>query len=236
MLSLDVNKINVFYGDLQVLYNVSFRMNEKEITALIGANAAGKTTTLKTISGLVRAKSGTISYKGQRIDSLKPEKITELGIIHVPEGRLLFPYMSVLENLEMGAYTKKARERKKANLEWVFQLFPILEKRKKQQAGTLSGGEQQMLAIGRGLMASPELLMFDEPSLGLGPKIVLKIFEVIEEINKEGVTILLVEQNVGQALTVASKAYVLENGRIFLEGKSEELLRNEHVKKAYLGM
>ena len=233
---LNVDKINVFYGDLQVLYDLSFKVDEGGITALVGSNGAGKTTTLKTISGLIKPRSGAIFYKNQRIDLLKPERIAELGIVHVPEGRLLFPNMSVLENLEMGAYTKRAREKKEENLEWVFQLFPILKERKKQLAGTLSGGEQQMLAIGRALMSSPELLMLDEPSLGLAPKIVLKIFEVIEEISKKGITILLVEQNVRYALTMARKAYVLENGRIVLEGRGEELVDNEYVKKAYLGV
>jgi len=233
---LKVDKINVFYGDLQALWDVSFEVNEGEKVVIVGANGAGKTTTLKTISGLLRPRSGSIEFLGKRIDKLPPHKIVELGIAHVPEGRRLFPRMTVLENLEMGAYTKRAREKLEDTLEWVFSIFPRLKERKKQIAGTMSGGERQMLAIARGLMSKPKLLMLDEPSLGLAPKLVVKTFEVIERINEEGVTILLVEQNVRHALELADRGYVLETGRITLSGTGEDLLKNDYVKKAYLGM
>jgi len=233
---LKVNKINVFYGDLQALWDVSFEVYEGEKVVIVGANGAGKTTTLKTISGLLRPRSGTIEFMGQRIDRLPAHKIVELGIAHVPEGRRLFPKMTVLENLEMGAYTKRAREKFEDTLEWVFSIFPRLKERKNQIAGTMSGGERQMLAIARGLMSRPKLLMLDEPSLGLAPKLVLKTFEVIQRISEEGVTILLVEQNVRHALELADRGYVLETGRITLSGTGEELLNNDYVKKAYLGM
>jgi len=233
---LKVDKINVFYGDLQALWDVSFEVNEGEKVVIVGANGAGKTTTLRTISGLLRPRSGSIEFLGKRIDKLPPHEIVELGIAHVPEGRRLFPRMTVLENLEMGAYTKRAREKFDDTLEWVFSIFPRLRERKKQIAGTMSGGERQMLAIARGLMSKPKLLMLDEPSLGLAPKLVVKTFEVIERINEEGVTILLVEQNVRHALELADRGYVLETGRITLSGTGEELLKNDYVKKAYLGM
>jgi len=233
---LKVNNIDVFYGDLQALWGVSFEVHEGEKVVIVGANGAGKTTTLKTISGLLRPRSGTIEFKGQRIDKLPPHKIVELGIAHVPEGRRIFPKMTVLENLEMGAYIKRAREKFDDTLEWVFSIFPRLKERKNQIAGTMSGGERQMLAIARGLMSRPDLLMLDEPSLGLAPKLVMKTFEVIKRIGEEGVTILLVEQNVRHALELADRGYVLETGRITLSGTSEELLSNDYVKKAYLGM
>ncbi|HDJ25787.1 MAG TPA: ABC transporter ATP-binding protein [Candidatus Bathyarchaeota archaeon] len=233
---LKVNNIDVFYGDLQALWGVSFEVHEGEKVVIVGANGAGKTTTLKTISGLLRPRSGTIEFKGQRIDKLPPHKIVELGIAHVPEGRRIFPKMTVLENLEMGAYIKRAREKFDDTLEWVFSIFPRLKERKNQIAGTMSGGERQMLAIARGLMSRPDLLMLDEPSLGLAPKLVMKTFEVIKRIGEEGVTILLVEQNVKHALELADRGYVLETGRITLSGTSEELLSNDYVKKAYLGM
>ena len=233
---LKVSNIDVFYGDLQALWGVSFEVHEGEKVVIVGANGAGKTTTLKTISGLLRPRSGTIEFKGQRIDKLPPHKIVELGIAHVPEGRRIFPKMTVLENLEMGAYIKRAREKFDDTLEWVFSIFPRLKERKNQIAGTMSGGERQMLAIARGLMSRPDLLMLDEPSLGLAPKLVMKTFEVIKRIGEEGVTILLVEQNVKHALELADRGYVLETGRITLSGTSEELLSNDYVKKAYLGM
>lgn len=233
---LEVDKINVFYGDLQALWDVSFEVHEGEKVVIVGANGAGKTTTLRTISGLLRPRSGEIRFMGQRIDRLPPHKIVELGIAHVPEGRRIFPRMTVLENLEMGAYIKRAREKFDDTLEWVFSIFPRLRERKNQIAGTMSGGERQMLAIARGLMSRPKLLMLDEPSLGLAPKLVLKVFEVIQRIGEEGVTILLVEQNVRHALELADRGYVLETGRITLSGTGEELLNNEYVKKAYLGM
>lgn len=233
---LTVEKINVFYGNVQALWDVSLKVEKGEVVALIGSNGAGKTTTLKTISGLLRPRSGSINFLGERVDSFDPRRIVELGLVQVPEGRHLFPYMTVLENLKMGAYPSYARKRKSETLEWVFTLFPILKERKGQLAGTLSGGEQQMLAIARGLMARPKLLMLDEPSLGLAPMYTLKIFDLIKKINQEGVTILLVEQNVRQALEISDRGYVLETGRITLEGEGNQLVDNRHVKEAYLGM
>jgi len=233
---LQVKSINVFYGSMQALWNVSIEVKKGEIVAIIGSNGAGKTTTLMTISGILRPKPGEIYFNGTRIDSLEPFQIVDLGISHVPEGRRVFPYMTVLENLLIGAYTPRAKKRIKDSLEFVFNLFPRLKERKKQLANTLSGGEQQMLAIGRGLMASPSLLMLDEPSLGLAPNLVDAIFDVIEQIRKEGVTILLVEQNVREALEIADRAYVLETGKIVMEGKAKELLEDERIKKAYLGI
>jgi branched-chain amino acid transport system ATP-binding protein len=233
---LIVDKIDVFYGDLQALWNVSFTVEEGEITVIVGSNGAGKTTTLKTISGLLRPTSGSISFLGERIDRMPPHSIVELGISQIPEGRRLFPNMTVLENLKVGAYALKAWEKKDETMEWIFQLFPVLKERKNQLAGTLSGGEQQMLAIGRGLMSKPKLLMLDEPSLGLAPKLVLSTFNIIKQINKEGITILLVEQNVRQALELADKSYVLETGKLTLKGEGKELLKNEYIKKAYLGI
>jgi len=231
-----VDRINVLHGDLQVLWDVSFRIDEGEVVTIIGPNCAGKTTILNTISGLLRPRSGSIIYLSKRVEKLPPHKIVKLGIAHVPEGRLLFPQLSVMENLKMGAYTRGRVREKDEMLEWVFQLFPILKERKNQRASTLSGGEQQMLALGRGLMSKPKLLMLDEPSLGLAPKLVRLVFEVIEKVNKEGFTILLVEQNVHQALELADRSYVLEEGKIVLEGKGKELINNDHVKRAYLGM
>jgi len=233
---LEVNGINVFYVKVQALWDVSFKVEEGEIVAVVGANGAGKTTLLKTLSGLVRPSSGTIKFLGKRIDQLPAHKIVEDGISHIPEGRGIFSSLTVFENLKMGAYTAKAWKERDETLKLVYELFPILSERRNQTAGTLSGGEQQMLAIARGLMSKPKMIMLDEPSLGLAPKIVMKIFELIEEINKGGVTILLVEQNVQQALELAERGYVLETGKICTEGKGKELLRNELVKKAYLGL
>ncbi len=215
---LKVNGINVFYGDLQVLWNVAFEVKEKEILVLVGANGAGKTTTLKTISSLLKPASGTIEFDGIRLDKLPPNKIIEKGIVHVPEGRRLFPEMSVEENLIMGSLYGEAKSKRSDTMDYVYSLFPRLLERRKQTAGTLSGGEQQMLAVGRGLMSRPKLMMFDEPSLGLAPILVQDIFNLIKKINKEGVTILLVEQNVTQTLAMCDRAYVLENGRNVLEG------------------
>lgn len=231
---LTVDKINVFYGDLQAIRDVSFEVETGEKTVIVGSNGAGKTTTLKTVSSILHPRSGSIEFLGKRIDQLPPHKIIELGISHVPEGRGLFPRMTVTENLEMGAYTR--RESKNEMLEQVFQLFPVLKERRNQLAGTMSGGERQMLAIARGLMSKPKLLMLDEPSLGLAPMLVLSIFDMIETINKEGVTVLLVEQNVRHALEMADRGYVLETGRITMKGTGKELIDNEYVKKAYLGM
>ena len=231
-----MDRINVLHGDLQVLWNVSFKIDRGKLVTIIGPNGAGKTTILNTISGLLRPRSGSILYLGKRVENLPPHKLVKLGIAHVPEGRRLFPQLSVMENLKMGAYTRGRVREKDEMLEWVFQLFPILKERKNQRASTLSGGEQQMLALGRGLMSKPKLLMLDEPSLGLAPKLVPLVFEVIERVNKEGITILLVEQNVHQALESADRSYVLEEGKIVLEGKGKELINNDHVKRAYLGM
>jgi branched-chain amino acid transport system ATP-binding protein len=233
---LSVEGLNVFYGLAQALWNVSLQVNRGEIVSIIGSNGAGKSTTLKTIAGLLRPKSGSIKFDGSELSRTPPHKIIEKGIALVPEGRWLFPVMTVQENLELGAYTKEARRHLRDRFEEVFNLFPILKERRKQLAGTLSGGEQQMLAIARALMSRPKLLMLDEPSLGLAPSIVRKVFEVIERINEGGVAILLVEQNVHHALNISDRGYVLENGRIALSGRSDELLENEHVKKAYLGL
>jgi branched-chain amino acid transport system ATP-binding protein len=233
---LKVNKIDVAYGDVQVLWDVTFEVKEREILVLVGANGAGKSTTLRTISGLLRPSKGNIEFKGTRLDQIPDYKIIECGIAHVPEGRRLFPEMSVEENLIMGSLKPQAKAKRQGTMKWVFELFPILEERRKQQARTLSGGEQQMCAVGRGLMALPQLMLFDEPSLGLAPILVQDIFHIVERINQEGVTVLLVEQNVKQTLSICNRAYVLENGRIVLTGTGRELLTNPHVKEAYLGI
>lgn len=233
---LKVNKLNVFYGDMQVLHEISLTVNEGEIVTVVGSNGAGKTTLLNTISGLLHPMSGSIEFFNERIDRIPAHLIVKKGITHIPEGRELFPDMTVLENLLLGSYTSEAKKLRKESLKWVFELFPVLEERKNQLAGTLSGGEQQMLAIARGLMSRPKLLMLDEPSLGLAPVIVLKIFEVIKNVNEQGLTILLVEQNVRFALAMSHRAYVLENGRIVLKGKGKDLLEDRHVRKAYLGL
>jgi branched-chain amino acid transport system ATP-binding protein len=233
---LRVQKINVFWGDLQALFEIEMDVQEGELTTIVGANAAGKSTLLNTISGILQQKAGSISFNGQDIEHLPPHRRVELGIIQIPEGRLLFPNMSVEENLELGAYTPIARLKRKENLEKVYAILPVLRDRRKQRAGSLSGGEQQMCAIGRGLMSMPKLLMLDEPSLGLAPLVVQEMFKTIQSINQEGTTILLVEQNVQFALEMAHHAFVLENGRITLKGTGIELLQNEHLKKAYLGI
>lgn len=236
MALLEVRNINVYYGDMQALWDVSFDVDEGELVALVGSNGAGKTTTLRAISGILRPRSGTIKFKGMNLTEMKPHEIVESGIAHIPEGRQLFPKLTVLENLKAAAYTKRARERFNESLEFVFKLFPILRERSSQLAGTLSGGERQMLAIARGLMLNPELLMLDEPSLGLAPKLVQEIFRTVKELKDEGLTILLVEQNVHQALTLADRGYVLETGRIVLHGAGKELLENPRIKTAYPGM
>lgn len=233
---LGVSGINVSYGGAHVLWDVSLDVSEGEMVTVVGSNGAGKSTLLKTISGLVRPTTGEITFRGERIDGLPPYRIVEMGIAHIPEGRKLFPQLTVLENLSLGAYTKRAHEKKKETLEQVFNRFPILRERQKQLASTLSGGEQQMLAIARGLMSQPELLVLDEPSLGLAPKLVMQVFDSIREIKQIGVEVLLVEQNVRHALELADRAYVLETGRVTLEGPCRELVNDEHVKKAFLGL
>jgi branched-chain amino acid transport system ATP-binding protein len=233
---LEVSNLNVFYGKSQALRDVSLRVTEKEIVALVGANGAGKTTLLNTISGLLRPASGTVEFLGKRIDRLAPHKITKLGICQIPEGRKLFREMTVGENLEMGAYSSEAWNRKEETLQQVYQVFPVLKERRKQSAKKLSGGEGQMVAVGRGLMSNPRLCMFDEPSYGLAPKLFSEVLEVIKRLREQGITIFMVEQNVRQTLETADRAYVLENGRIVLEGKGKDLLQDERVKTAYLGL
>jgi branched-chain amino acid transport system ATP-binding protein len=232
---LKIEDLKVAYGKIQALWGVSIEIPEGEIVALVGANGAGKTTLLKTISGILRGQSGAILFDGKPIEWLLPGDIVRLGIIQVPEGRKLFPEMTVLDNLLMGGYTVKPSALK-PRLDHVYHIFPVLEERQKQIAGTLSGGEQQMVAIGRSLMAEPRLLMLDEPSLGLAPVLVEEMFQVIEEINRSGVTVLLVEQNTQHALSVAHKGFVMELGRIVLAGSGQELLADENVRKAYLGL
>ena len=232
---LDVEKINVFYDDAQALWDISFKVDQGEIVTLVGSNGSGKSTTLKAISGLVPPSSGEIRLEGTRIDHVPAHRIVEMGIAQIPEGRRLWPGLSVLENLELGAYTKGARAVREESMAYVFKLFPRLHERRMQLAGTLSGGEQQMLAIGRGLLSKPKLLILDEPSLGLAPFLVDEVFETIQKINREGTTILLVEQNVNYALAISNRGYVLETGRIVLSGTGKELLDDEHVKTAYLG-
>jgi branched-chain amino acid transport system ATP-binding protein len=233
---LSIDKLNFSYGDLKVLWDIDLKVKEGEIVTVVGANGAGKSTTLKNISRLARPTSGSITFMGEDIKALESHQVVEKGIVQVPEGRKIFPEMTVLENLAMGSFIKSARKDREANIERAFGMFPRLKERQKQLGGTMSGGEQQMLAIARGLMSNPKLLLLDEPSLGLSPLFVKIIFEIIQEINRQGVTILLVEQNVYQSLRIASRAYVLETGRVVLTGGGEELLNNEHVKKAFLGM
>jgi len=233
---LKVTGLQTFYGDLQALHGVTLEVREGEIVSVIGSNGAGKTTTLMTISGVLRPRTGAIEFEGRRIDHLKPAEIVEAGLGHVPEGRQLFPTMTVEENLAMGACTHRARAARAETLERVYSLFPRLRERRSQAAGTLSGGEQQMVAIGRGLMSRPRLLMLDEPSLGLSPMLVTAIFDIIREINRGGATILLVEQNVFRALKLSHRGYILENGQIVAEGPSQQLLRDPQVRTAYLGL
>jgi branched-chain amino acid transport system ATP-binding protein len=232
---LELVDINVYYGGIQALKNLNIKVNEGEIVTLIGANGAGKTTTLKSISGVLKPESGKIKFGGNHIDKLSASELVTLGISHVPEGRRVFMNMSVMENLEMGAYSRKDKGEVKKDYEKIFTTFPRLLERKAQMAGTLSGGEQQMLAIGRALMARPKLLLLDEPSMGLAPLMVKNIFSIIEDINKQGTTVLLVEQNASMALKIANRAYVIQNGRIEMEGSAQELLHDSGVKSAYLG-
>jgi len=232
---LKISHIDVFYGDLQALWDVSLTIGEGEIVTLVGSNGAGKSTLMNTISGLLKIRAGSIEFHDTRLDRLPAHSIVELGLSMVPEGRRVFPQMSVLENLEMGASIHAARKVRQKTLNGIYEVFPILRERAKQRAGTLSGGEQQMLAIGRALMSRPSLLMLDEPSLGLSPLLTIEIFKLVEDIRREGVTVLLVEQNAHMALSIASRGYVMESGRIVLEDDATSLIVNKDVQKAYLG-
>jgi branched-chain amino acid transport system ATP-binding protein len=232
---LKLSNVNVYYGAIHALRGINLQVNEGEIVTLVGANGAGKTTTLRAISGIEKPREGSVEYNGRELGKLDAPEIVKFGISHVPEGRRVFSKMSVMENLEMGAYTRKDKQEIKKDFEKVFALFPRLQERKNQMAGTLSGGEQQMLAIGRALMSRPKLLILDEPSMGLAPLVVKEIFSIIKNINNEGTTVLLVEQNANMALQVADRAYIIRNGEIEMEGRADELLQDERVKNAYLG-
>lgn len=233
---LNVNDLNVYYGGIHAIKNISFEIRKGEIVSLIGANGAGKTSTLHAISALVPVKAGEISLNGENVTNIEAHKLVGKGMAHVPEGRRIFTQLTVLENLEMGAYIRKDKEEIRKDMEHMFSLFPRLAERKKQLAGTMSGGEQQMLAMARALMSNPSLLLLDEPSMGLAPLLVQEIFKIIEKINKEdGVTVLLVEQNANMALSIADRGYVLETGQIILEGTGKDLITNPEIKKAYLG-
>ncbi|MEW6348471.1 MAG: ABC transporter ATP-binding protein [Thermodesulfobacteriota bacterium] len=233
---LQVESVGAGYGDIQVLWDVSFHVAAKEFVVLVGANGAGKSTVMKTISSLIRPTQGRIDFMGHDLCSVPPYGMSEIGIAHVPEGRQLFPEMTVRENLELGSLNSRAKTKRKQTMEWVFSLFPRLLQREKQLAGTMSGGEQQMLAIGRGLMSLPAMMLFDEPSLGLAPLLTQEVFQLAKKIHGEGMTLLMVEQNVKQSLAICDRAYVLENGRIVLEGKGKDLLEDEEVKRAFLGV
>lgn len=235
MSMLKVENLSVHYGMIQAVRDVSFEVNEGEVVSLIGANGAGKTSILRTISGLVRPSAGKIKFLGQEIQKVPAQKIVAAGLSQVPEGRHVFPGLTVMENLEMGAFLKKDREENQANLKKVFSRFPRLEERKNQDAATLSGGEQQMLAMGRALMSTPKLLLLDEPSMGLAPIFIQEIFDIIQDIQKQGTTVLLIEQNANKALAIADRGYVLETGKVVLSGTGKELLASEEVRKAYLG-
>ncbi|MFW5498284.1 MULTISPECIES: ABC transporter ATP-binding protein [unclassified Maridesulfovibrio] len=234
---LKLKNVNTFYGNIQALRNINIEVKQGEIITLIGANGAGKTTTLMTISGVVPPRTGEVLYNGEPIHKTKPDKIVKMGISQVPEGRLIFPDLTITENLDMGAFLRDDKSGVKADMDHVFELFPILYERRKQLGGNLSGGEQQMLAISRALMARPKLLLLDEPSLGLAPLIIRQIFEIVKKINEEsGTTVFLVEQNANLALKTAHRGYVMENGEIILSDSSDKLLANEDIKKAYLGL
>ncbi len=233
---LEVEDLAVHYGDVQALWGISFCIQEGELVTLVGSNGAGKTTTLRAISGLLSPSGGAIRFRGEPIAGLAPDRIVELGISQIPEGRLLFPDMTVWENLAMGAYPKARRPHVAEGLAWIYRLFPRLKERERQAVRTMSGGEQQMVAIGRALMARPSVLLVDEPSLGLAPMLVAEVFSVLRQINRSGVTVLLVEQNVRRALEISHRAYVLETGRIVLEGPAQDLIRHDHVRAAYLGL
>ena len=235
MAMLEVRDLEVYYGVIQALKGISFDVNQGEIVALIGANGAGKTTTLHTVTGLLSARSGHIIYEGTDITKVPGYKLVSMGIAHVPEGRSVFSTLSVLQNLKLGAYTRKDKAEMEATLNMIYERFPRLEERKGQRAGTLSGGEQQMLAMGRALMSKPSIILMDEPSMGLSPIFVNEIFDIIKEVSESGTTVLLVEQNAKKALSIADRAYVLETGSITLEGKADDLLHDESVQKAYLG-
>ena len=235
MALLEVKDLEVFYGVIQAIKGISFEVNKGEIVTLIGANGAGKTTTMQSIMGLIHPKAGTITYNGQVINGVPSHKIVKMGMTQVPEGRRIFSELTVYENLLMGAYTEKDKDRIKMDLDYIYELFPRLSERKNQIAGTLSGGEQQMLAMGRAIMSHPDLLMLDEPSMGLSPLLVDQVFDIIKHFHENGTTILLVEQNANKSLAISDRAYVLENGRIVLSGTGEELLASEEIKKAYLG-
>ncbi len=235
MAMLEIKDLEVYYGMIQAIKGISFEVNEGEVIALIGANGAGKTTTLHTISGLIAPKKGTIVFEGKEITKMPAHKIVSCGMAHVPEGRRVFASLSVLQNLKLGAYTRSSKEEIEESLEMVYARFPRLKERKNQLAGTLSGGEQQMLAMGRALMSKPRIILMDEPSMGLSPIFVNEIFDIIRQVSAGGTTVLLVEQNAKKALSIADRGYVLETGKIVLTGKAEELLDDESVKKAYLG-
>jgi branched-chain amino acid transport system ATP-binding protein len=235
MVILEVKDLVSGYGKMQVLHKVSFEVRKGHLVSLLGPNGVGKSTILRTISGLIPTKEGSIVFCGKNIAAYTPDQIVEEGLIHVPEGRKLFTDMSVRENLELGAYPNRARRDMNRNLEWVFELFPILKEREKQLVGSMSGGQQQMVAIARGLMSKPELLILDEPSIGLSPLLTKQVFEIIKTINQQQVTVLLVEQNVEQALSISDMAYVVEHGRVVLSGSGQELLQNEQLREAYLG-
>ena len=235
MAMLEIHDIEVFYGMIHAIKGVSFQVNEGEVIALIGVNGAGKTTILHSITGLIAPKKGQIVFEGQDITSTPAHKIVSMGMAHVPEGRRVFAQLTVLENLKMGAFTRKDKDEVEESLIRVYKRFPRLEERKNQMAGTLSGGEQQMLAMGRALMSHPKIILMDEPSMGLSPIFVNEIFDIIREVSEGGTTVLLVEQNAKKALSIADRAYVLETGKIVLDGKAEELLNDDSVKKAYLG-
>ena len=232
---LELRNVNTFYGNIQALRDVNIRINEGEIVTLIGANGAGKSTTLMTICGGTPPRSGEVLFRGHPIHTLRPNKIVALGISQVPEGRLIFPDLTVQENLDLGAFLRNDKENIKKDLDYIFDLFPILAQRRAQTGGTLSGGEQQMLAMGRALMSHPNTILMDEPSMGLSPKLVKEIFAIIRKLHDQGITVLLVEQNANMALSIADRAYVLETGRITMEGDAKELMDNEQVRKAYLG-
>ena len=235
MSMLEVKDLEVYYGVIQAIKGISFHVEEGEVIALIGANGAGKTTTLQTITGMLNAQAGSIQFEGTELTKIPGHKIVSMGMAHVPEGRRVFAQLSVLENLKLGAYTRKDKTEIEESLKRVYKSFPRLEERKNQLAGTLSGGEQQMLAMGRALMSKPRIVLMDEPSMGLSPNFVEEIFNIIKEISAEGTTVLLVEQNAKKALSIADRAYVLETGKIVLEGDAKDLLNDESIKKAYLG-